>query len=70
MPAILEQLDPDVVVGGGAILLVGYLTIDKVPEPLTKAAPYLVTLVVLATASQRLRPPAHAGAPYRSGENH
>ena len=54
----------------GAILLVGYLTIDKVPEPLTKAAPYLVTLVVLATASQRLRPPAHAGAPYRSGENH
>ena len=54
----------------GVVLLVGYLTIEKVPEPLTKAAPYIVTLVVLATASQRLRPPAHAGAPYRSGENH
>ncbi|MEI8237881.1 MAG: ABC transporter permease [Actinomycetota bacterium] len=54
----------------GAILLVGYITIDKVPEPLTKAAPYIVTLIVLATASQRLRPPAHAGMPYRSGENH
>ncbi len=54
----------------GVVLLVGKLTIDKVPEPLTKAAPYVVTLIVLATASQRLRPPAHAGMPYRSGEGH
>jgi len=53
-----------------AILLFGYFTIDEVPEPLTKAAPYLLTLIVLATASQRLRPPAHAGLPYRSGESH
>ena len=54
----------------GAVLLIGYLTIDKVPEPLTKSAPYVLTLVVLSTASQRLRPPAHAGLPYRSGESH
>ena len=53
-----------------AVLLLGYFTIDEVPEPLTKAAPYLLTLIVLATASQRLRPPAHAGLPYRSGESH
>ena len=53
-----------------AVLLIGYFTIDEVPEPLTKAAPYLLTLIVLATASQRLRPPAHAGLPYRSGESH
>ncbi|MGB8861821.1 MAG: ABC transporter permease [Ilumatobacteraceae bacterium] len=54
----------------GAVFLIGYLTVDQVPEPLTKAAPYLLTLIVLATASQRLRPPAHAGLPYRSGESH
>ena len=54
----------------GAVFLIGYLTINEVPEPLTKAAPYLLTLIVLATASQRLRPPAHAGLPYRSGEDH
>jgi simple sugar transport system permease protein len=53
-----------------AILLFAFIMIDEVPEPLTKAAPYLLTLIVLATASQRLRPPAHAGLPYRSGEGH
>jgi simple sugar transport system permease protein len=50
--------------------LVVYLTVDEIPEPLTKSAPYLLTLIVLAVASQRLRPPAHAGRPYRSGEDH
>ena len=37
---------------------------------LTQALPYVITLVVLATASQRLRPPAMAGVPYRPGETH
>jgi general nucleoside transport system permease protein len=50
--------------------LVLFLTVDEIPEPLTKSAPYLLTLIVLAAASQRLRPPAHAGLPYRSGEDH
>jgi ABC-type uncharacterized transport system permease subunit len=54
----------------GALFLVAYLTVDVVPESLTQATPYLVTLIVLATASQRLRPPAHAGLPYRSGDGH
>lgn len=54
----------------GGVFLVGYLLVDKVPEPLTKSAPYVLTLIVLASASQRLRPPAHAGLPYRSGESH
>jgi general nucleoside transport system permease protein len=54
----------------GFLLMAGYLTVNKVPEPLTKSAPYALTLLVLATASQRLRPPAHAGLPYRSGEDH
>ena len=47
-----------------------YFTIDNVPESLTQSLPYFATLVVLATASQRLRPPAMAGIPYRRGETH
>jgi simple sugar transport system permease protein len=54
----------------GFLFFLVYLEVNKVPEPLTKAAPYVLTLIVLATASQRLRPPAHAGMPYRSGEEH
>jgi simple sugar transport system permease protein len=54
----------------GFLFWLVYHEVSKVPEPLTKAAPYVLTLIVLATASQRLRPPAHAGAPYRSGEEH
>lgn len=50
--------------------MVVFLTVNQIPEPLTKSAPYLLTLIVLAAASQRLRPPAHAGRPYRSGEDH
>ncbi|NBO84430.1 MAG: ABC transporter permease, partial [Actinobacteria bacterium] len=47
-----------------------YLTVKDVPESLTQSLPYFATLVVLATASQRLRPPAMAGIPYRRGETH
>jgi ABC-type uncharacterized transport system permease subunit len=47
-----------------------YLAIDDVPQSLTQSLPYLATLIVLATASQRLRPPAKAGVPYRRGESH
>ena len=47
-----------------------YFTIEDVPESLTQSLPYFATLVVLATASQRLRPPAMAGVPYRRGETH
>ena len=47
-----------------------YLAIEDVPQSLTQSLPYLATLIVLATASQRLRPPAMAGVPYRRGESH
>jgi ABC-type uncharacterized transport system permease subunit len=50
--------------------LIVFLTVDKIPEPLTKSVPYALTLVVLASATQRLRMPAHDGKPYRSGEDH
>jgi simple sugar transport system permease protein len=54
----------------GVACLVVFLTVDKIPEPLTKSVPYVLTLVVLASATQRLRMPAHDGKPFRSGEEH
>lgn len=59
------------VAGGSlAISMLAYLSIDEVPDSLTQGLPYLITLIVLATASQRLRPPARAGVPYRPGDDH
>jgi general nucleoside transport system permease protein len=54
-------------VAGVAVYLV-YFVIDTVPREFASYAPQLVTLVVLAAASQRLRPPATAGEEYRRGE--
>lgn len=56
----------------GGLLMQQWLIIDDkgISESLTGGLPYAITLVVLAVFSQRLRPPAHAGAPYRPGENH
>mgnify|MGYP001175002907 FL=1 len=58
------------VIGMSVIALIAYLTVDEVPESLTQSLPYVITLIVLATASQRLRPPAKAGVPYRPGGAH
>ena len=41
---------------------------SKVPQQLVGTAPYVVTLVVLSIASQRLRPPRWDGRPYRKGQ--
>jgi general nucleoside transport system permease protein len=54
----------------GVLFTILFITVNEVPEPLTKSVPYVVTLLVLAAASQRLRPPAFAGVPFRSGEQH
>jgi simple sugar transport system permease protein len=56
--------------GSGVGFFVLWLTIDSLPSDLVTITPYVVTLLVLAVASQRLRPPAHAGLPYRSGDSH
>ena len=45
-----------------------YLSIETVPREFAAYAPQLVTLLVLAVASQRLRPPAADGLEYRRGE--
>lgn len=44
-----------------------YATTDVVPREFTTMAPYVVTLLVLAFASQQLRMPAADGQPYRKG---
>lgn len=46
-----------------------YITSDTIPRQFVSVTPYLVTLVVLAFATQRLRPPAYDGIPYRKGEH-
>jgi simple sugar transport system permease protein len=45
-----------------------YFGSDQVPPELVGAAPYVVTLLVLALASQRLRVPRAVGEVYRRGE--
>jgi general nucleoside transport system permease protein len=43
-------------------------TTEKVPNEFITITPYVVTLLVLALATQRLRPPAADGRPYRKGQ--
>lgn len=56
------------VLAGGAVL--AWSVLDSLPNEVTTMTPYLVTLAVLATATQRLRPPAADGMRYRRGEEH
>jgi simple sugar transport system permease protein len=51
-------------------LMIAYNVIDQVPSEFVAATPYIVTVIVLAGARQQLRPPAHAGLPYRPGDSH
>lgn len=56
------------VMGGiGVLLGVTYFLIDEVPGDFTRMTPYVITLLVLAFASQRLRMPAADGQIYRKG---
>lgn len=55
-------------VAGGALFLVWFLVSDTVPEQFLSFTPHVVTLIVLATATQRLRMPAADGMPYRKGQ--
>jgi ABC-type uncharacterized transport system permease subunit len=57
------------VVTGFTALVVGavYFAIDEVPSDFVTMTPYVVTLLVLAFASQRLRMPAADGQIYRKG---
>jgi ABC-type uncharacterized transport system permease subunit len=60
------------VMGAVAVVLavlvgVWYAVTDSIPAEFVQAAPHITTLVVLALASQRLRPPAADGQRYRRG---
>jgi general nucleoside transport system permease protein len=62
-----QSVAGSVVVVLGALLGALYFAIDEVPEDFTKMTPYVITLLVLAFASQRLRMPAADGQIYRKG---
>lgn len=70
--AVIRRKRIQILVTLGAFLLsaIAYRTVNTVPESLTQSLPYVVTLIVLATANQRLRPPAMAGVPFRPGDPH
>ena len=51
----------------GVVFGAVYFKLDEVPGDFTNMTPYVITLVVLAFASQRLRMPAADGQIYRKG---
>jgi simple sugar transport system permease protein len=51
----------------GVLLGVVYFVVDTVPNDFSGMTPYVITLLVLAFASQRLRMPAADGQIYRKG---
>ncbi|SDG67795.1 simple sugar transport system permease protein [Sinosporangium album] len=51
-----------------AVVFTVFAVTDTVPEQFTSFTPHLTTLLVLALASQRLRPPAADGVRYRKGQ--
>jgi ABC-type uncharacterized transport system permease subunit len=55
-------------IGIAAASLIWYSLSDTVPQEFVLFAPHITTLLVLALASQRLRPPAADGQPYRRGQ--
>ncbi|MEA2025003.1 MAG: ABC transporter permease [Actinomycetota bacterium] len=64
-----KQTTAAIVQGVAAAFFLGwYLATDTVPTQVVAALPYLVTLLVLSLATQRLRMPAADGLRYRKGE--
>lgn len=52
------------------LFFVWWFTTDDVPGQIVTATPYIITLLVVSLASQRLRIPAADGVQYRKGEAH
>ncbi|GAB3210080.1 ABC transporter permease [Marinactinospora thermotolerans] len=53
--------------GFAVVLGAWYLLTDTLPRELVTYSPHIATLLVMALATQRLRPPAAAGRPWRRG---
>lgn len=52
----------------GVAFIIWFATTDQVPPELVGATPYVVTLLVLSLAAQRLRIPKYVGQLYRRGQ--
>jgi simple sugar transport system permease protein len=52
----------------GLLVFWWYLASDTIPREIISITPAITTLLVLALAAQRLRPPAADGRPYRRGQ--
>ena len=57
-----------IAVVGAALVFVWYKVSHEVPVEFVPATPYIITLLVLAFAAQRLRMPAADGIPWRKGQ--
>ena len=70
--ALTQQRARRAIISGavGAGFIVFFILVQEVPGQLLTATPYLITLFVLAAASQRFRMPAADGARYVKGEAH
>jgi ABC-type uncharacterized transport system permease subunit len=67
--AVHRKLVQAVLAAAFAVLaLVGFLTIDVLPQGIVSFTPHLITLLVLSLASQRLRMPKADGVVFRRGE--
>ncbi|HEV7192679.1 MAG TPA: ABC transporter permease [Jatrophihabitantaceae bacterium] len=55
-------------VAGAGLVFLWFGVTDDVPVELVPYTPYIITLLVLALASQRLRMPAADGIPWRKGQ--
>lgn len=53
-----------------ALFFIWWVTTEDVAPQIVTATPYIITLLVLSVATQRLRMPAADGIPYRKGEAH
>jgi general nucleoside transport system permease protein len=53
---------------GGVAALFVYLRLDAIPDEFVPMLPYIVTLVVVSSRGQALRPPAAAGEPWFKGQ--
>jgi simple sugar transport system permease protein len=53
---------------GAVVVYILYFFTDELPTEFLPYTPHIITLIVLALAAQRLRPPAADGLPYRRGE--
>ena len=62
-----KYLPAGIALGLTVLSLLWFFAAATVPVPFVQFAPHLTTLVVLALASQRLRPPAADGVPYQRG---